>query len=735
MTFRTGRGMNSLKISLNNCFGIQRLDHEFDFGVGSNATRSTAKAYAIYAPNGLMKSSFAKTFESLSKGEVPKEERYKRASTCVIESDGVAITKDAIYVLKAEIDISVDSAAITDILVSPEKKGRYDTLLFELDKMKSKIITALQKISKVKKADVEKTLLKDLGEVNFEVCIEKVKSVPFEEDLRLYEYAVIFDPKALDVLRSPEFIEKADEFSERYQELFSQAGTIYQKGVFNPTKAETSFATLDKQGFFDGGHRVHLRGEVSSIDKAELERKLKAIHARIDTDETLKNLRISLAKNAQTQALTDLLERLDPSQVESLLEKLRPDNHAQFRKDLWACYIQNSADVTAYISAYTESKDEIQDIESAAAQDAPKWTKAVELFNDRFCDMPFTLSVSNQAQATLGKEQARLKFTFTDGDDSVEWSRSEVKTLSQGERRALYLLNFIFDVEARKLAERETLFVIDDAADSFDYKNKHAIVQYLKDLCDVPFFYQIILTHNFDFFRSLANSFVPYSRCLMANKSGRSITIEKADGIKNYFIGKWKANIANNDRILCATIPFTRNLIEYTKGDQNPDYLKLTSLLHWKNDTDQITVGDYLVIYNQLFGTRHETANSLLLKDLLFDKANEICTQIVHDGLNLEDKVLLSIVIRLRAEVFLINKLRILKRDTTYWCQAENQFGVLMKEYATYASQAPEMRILEKVSITVSSNIHLNSFMYEPILDLTINHLVHLHEEVCNLHP
>ncbi len=725
--------MNSLRICLVNCYGIQSLDHEFDFDIASNSSRSTANAYAIYAPNGLMKSSFAKTFDSLSKGGVPKEERYNRTSTYVIESDGVEIAKEAIYVLKAEIDISADSPAITDILINPEKKGRYDTLLVELDKMKNKIITSLQKISKVKKADVEKTLLKDLGEVNFEVCIEKVKAVSFEEDLHLYEYAVIFDSKAIEVLKSPEFITKANEFSERYQELFSQAGTIYQKGVFNPTKAETSFTTLDKQGFFAGGHRVHLRGEVSSIDKAELEQKLQAINARIDTDETLKKLRISLAKNAQTQALTDLMESLDPAQVEFLLEKLRPENQAQFRRDLWAYYIQNSVDVIAYINAYAESKDEIDDIESAAAQDAPRWTKAVELFNDRFCDMPFTLSVGNQAQATLGKEKARLKFTFKDGDDIVEWSRSEVKTLSQGERRALFLLNFIFDVEARKLAEQETLFVVDDVADSFDYKNKHAIVQYLKDLCDVAGFYQIILTHNFDFFRSLANSFVPYRRCLMANKCGHSITIERTEGIKNYFIGKWKRNVANNDCILCATIPFTRNLIEYTKGDHDVDYLKLTSLLHWKNDTDQITVGAYLAIYNQLFGTEHDTAKPQMVKDLLFAKAGEICTQMVHDGLNLEDKVLLSIVIRLRAEMFLINKLRILRHDANYWCQTENQFGALMKEYASFCPSAPEMRILEKVSITVSSNIHLNSFMYEPILDLTINHLVDLHREVCNL--
>lgn len=725
--------MNKIKIVLENCYGIQSLNDEFDFDTGSNPAKPKAKAYAIYAPNGLMKSSLAKTFEVLSKGEKPREERYNRTATYLVEADGSAIPKQAIYVLKSEIDINNENPAVTNILVDPENKARYDELLVDLDKLENKLKISLQKYSKVKKDNIVQKILTDCGEKELHTCIQKIKEITIEDDLSPYEYETIFNPKTIEILKSKEFIAGASEFNERYQELFEQTGTIYRKGIFNPTKAETSFATLDKQGFFAGGHRVHLRGESASIDKEELDLKLHAIHATIDGDETLKKLRTSLAKNAQTQALTDLIEHLSATQVETLLEKLKPENQPQFRRELWAYYIQNSSEAMAYLNLYATSKNEIEEIEAKAAHAAPRWTEAIRLFNDRFVDLPFTLSVANQTQAALGKEQAKLKFTFNDGADNVEWSRSEIKTLSQGEKRALYLLSFIFEVEARKLASRETLFIIDDVADSFDYKNKHAIVQYLKDLCKTENFHQIILTHNFDFFRALANSFVPYSRCLMANKTGRAITIEKADGIKNYFIGKWKNNVTQSDCILCATIPFTRNLIEYTKGEEDADYLKLTSLLHWKNDTEQITVGDYLDIYNRLFGTEHDATNTQLVKTLLFIKAKEICTKSTHDGLNLEDKVLLSMAIRLQAEILLTNKLRTHKDDETYWCQTNNQFGVLMEDYAAFAPSAPELRTLEKVGITVSSNIHLNSFMYEPILDLTIEHLVDLYKEVCGL--
>lgn len=719
--------MNMLNVELTNCYGIQHLKNDFDF------TSSKGKAYAVYAPNGLMKTSFSKTFEDLSNGKTPKEERYNRISTYVVEGDGSNLPKETIYVLKSEIDISSDSSGITDILVDPESKARYDELIIELDNLKNKLLNSLQKFSKVKKSEIENTILDDWDESDFRICIEKVKVLTIDDDLSHYVYNTIFDPKALEVFKSQEFITKAKDFTERYQDLFDQAGSIYQKGVFNPVKAETSFTTLDKQGFFSGGHRVHLRGETSSFDKEALDQKLALINSRIDGDDELKKLRIALSKNAQTQALINLIESLTSTQVEFLLEKLKPENQPQFRKDLWVYYIQNNTDATAYIDAYTESKVEIDSIEAAAVQAVPRWTTAVNLFNDRFVDMPFTLSIYNQAQAVLGKENARLKFIFEDGTDTVAWSRSEIKTLSQGEKRALYLLNFIFDVEARKLANQETLFIIDDVADSFDYKNKHAIVQYLEDLTKINNFYQIILTHNFDFFRTLANNFVHRDRCLMSNRNNSTITLTKAEGIKNYFIGKWKNHVSQNDFILCATIPFTRNLIEYIKGESDPDYLVLTSLLHWKNDTDQITDGNYLDIYNRLFGTSYDITRTNVIKDLLFTKATEICSSSSHDGLKLEDKVLLSMAIRMKAEIFLINELRIMKGDPSYWCQSSNQFGKLIKEFSSLVASSPSLRILEKVSITVSSNIHLNSFMYEPILDLTIEHLISLYNDVCGL--
>ena len=50
--------MQKLKIHFENCYGIKKLKYEFDF--------STKKIYSIYAPNGTMKTSFAKTLRDFS---------------------------------------------------------------------------------------------------------------------------------------------------------------------------------------------------------------------------------------------------------------------------------------------------------------------------------------------------------------------------------------------------------------------------------------------------------------------------------------------------------------------------------------------------------------------------------------------------------------------------------------------------------------------------------------------
>ena len=53
--------MDILECKLKNCYGIDEFNHEFDF--------TNTNVITVYAKNGLMKTSFAKTFKKIQDGK------------------------------------------------------------------------------------------------------------------------------------------------------------------------------------------------------------------------------------------------------------------------------------------------------------------------------------------------------------------------------------------------------------------------------------------------------------------------------------------------------------------------------------------------------------------------------------------------------------------------------------------------------------------------------------------
>ena len=77
--------MNALKVNLENCYGIKKLEQNFDF--------SKDRCFAIYAPNGSMKSSLAKVFEDIARGEASRDRIFPARATAreITDEDGGAI--------------------------------------------------------------------------------------------------------------------------------------------------------------------------------------------------------------------------------------------------------------------------------------------------------------------------------------------------------------------------------------------------------------------------------------------------------------------------------------------------------------------------------------------------------------------------------------------------------------------------------------------------------------------
>ncbi len=432
-----------------------------------------------------------------------------------------------------------------------------------------------------------------------------------------------------------------------------------------------------------------------------------------------------ITKNANVRDFNDYLLK-----NEKVLPALA--NAEAFKEDIWRSYFFTKIDLyNDLVEKYRAAEKRTNEIEEEARKERTQWERVIDIFNSRF-HVPFKLEAKNRVAVILAQDPLlSLGFTFQDGEDSAPVERDDLlQVLSTGEKKALYVLNIIFEVEARRQSKQETIFVVDDIADSFDYRNKYAIVEYLKEISDDPSFSLIILTHNFDFFRTINSRFVAYSQCFMTSKTDTGLSLNRAEGIKNVFTKDWKPNFFKDARKRVASIPFIRNLIEYTKGENDPDYLKLTSLLHWKKDSDAITQDDLAKIYTAIFGIGGSCpeGNKKVVEIIGTEAAD--CLK-ASDGVNFENKIVLSIAIRLAAEKFMIEKIadeKMVSGIATH--QTDNLFKLFLKKCSTNLGA---IGVIERVVLMTPENIHLNSFMYEPILDMSDGHLRTLYTDVQEL--
>ena len=91
--------LSHLTIKFKNCYGIKKLYTTLNF--------FNCNIVAIYASNGMMKTSFAKTFKSLSDGDEPQDELYEeiKPKHTLKDSEGIDIIPTNIFVIESEIKL------------------------------------------------------------------------------------------------------------------------------------------------------------------------------------------------------------------------------------------------------------------------------------------------------------------------------------------------------------------------------------------------------------------------------------------------------------------------------------------------------------------------------------------------------------------------------------------------------------------------------------------------------
>lgn len=722
--------MKKVTIDLENCYGITKLQYTFDFGQGP--------VYAIYAPNGVMKSSLMQTFRVISEGGKPEDRIFKarKAKAEILDETGSPLKPESIFTVRNyDEDFNADEET-AKILVNEKLRKEYQSLQSGINKAKEALLKGIAQQAKSKR-DFEHEISSLLTNDNdFETALTRIqKEISKQEGAPLADvvYDKVFDDKILQFLdKNADAKTVIDAYVHRLNELLA-ASQFFRKGTFDYYNAAMVADALTKHGFFEAKHTITLHSgkdtkQIPISNQKQLEGVIEEEKNAIFKDSTLQSKFNTLASLLwKNEILRDFQAYL--LEHEELVPRLQ--NVRKFKEDVLKSYIKEKMELyNDLLAQYESAAARKKTITAEAVKETTQWERAVQIFQDRFI-VPFELEIQNKPGAVLGHTPPTLAFTYRDGDDRIAIAQDELMgALSTGERKAFYILNIIFVVEARMKEGTETLIVIDDLADSFDYQNKYAIIEYLNDQRESGLFKHIVMTHNFDFFRTINLRFVGnYTHCLMARKEATGIAMEQGKGIRDVFLNDLRDEFYKDARKRIACIPFMRNVVEMMNDITHPTYVNLTSLLHWKPDTTSITEADLDGFYNALFNKQGHSANGTRsVVDLIHEEA-EKCMK-APAGVNFENKIVLSIAARLAAEKYMVEKLNDPK---IYDDMAFNQTHELLQKYKKHGGNNGDIAILSRVALMTPENIHLNSFMYEPIIDMSDDALRKLYKAVADL--
>ncbi len=137
--------MESLTVDLQHCYGIKRLRAELTF--------SASPAIAIYAPNGVMKSSLAQVFKDVADGKDSIDRVFPSRITTrkITLRDGKSLGPESVLVLPPYDEVFGDADKTATLLVDARLRKEYEGLFADIDKAKGLLLRAISTSAGTKK--------------------------------------------------------------------------------------------------------------------------------------------------------------------------------------------------------------------------------------------------------------------------------------------------------------------------------------------------------------------------------------------------------------------------------------------------------------------------------------------------------------------------------------------------------------------------------------------------------
>lgn len=113
--------------------------------------------------------------------------------------------------------------------------------------------------------------------------------------------------------------------------------------------------------------------------------------------------------------------------------------------------------------------------------------------------------------------------------------------------------------------------------------------------------------------------------------------------------------------------------------------------------------------------------------------AESIVQEKKPDPILIENKIVLSIGIRHLAENYMHDKIISTGKSEEDLVVSGNQTGKWTGLYKKCCPDDVNKVIIEKVNMMTPEIIHINSFMFEPLIDMSVSHLIALYKK-CKEH-
>lgn len=475
----------------------------------------------------------------------------------------------------------------------------------------------------------------------------------------------------------------------------------------------------------DGKRQFYINKKPYGLDeiKTLINLKEKQIYGSKEAEEGFKAVTKALGRNEEVRSFRDDVLK----KHQSLCIEMKNYNHMLERMLVTILGVKNVKAIDSVKRKIVKIKQEIDTLISSSPRGSRinlLWEKYKHLFQNK----KFDLVIKNKKDVYLGLEGPVFAKCYP--GTSKEIVSVEESRFCTGEIRLFNFINFIIEVES-KIANRENFTImLDDPVESFDYKNKYGIIEYIIEISKCPRAQIVILTHNFDFYRSIctALSWDNYNlnKYFGYRYDNKDVIFYLVNNKRYYFtvvdFNRWKSNV--NSVTFFALVPFMRNIIQLSKNRKAVK--KLDEYFHYKDSMESI---DNSFVFDKLekkLNCNIQSGNLIFSRtdsylSSLSNVVHSICLTGNIDETALEYKIVNGLFLRIFLERYLWKKyyIKVRRKPRVSKEDINRRTRTLIdKCIKVNAIQDNELYKVEEINVICPAYIHVNSFMYEPLIDV-----------------